>query len=62
MNLPLKMKTMQYTKSVFVKGFSVLKKKQETTQDNCKGKCKWHGMKGIKNWHRCFNCGTEELI
>lgn len=36
-------------------------KKPGTSQDDCKGKCVWKSM-GVKGWHRCKNCKTEELI
>lgn len=58
---PTNMETIYYTKSVFTKGFQIGNKHPGTTQDDCKGKCKWKSM-GVPKWHRCIKCGTQELI
>ncbi len=65
------MTTIYFTKLVHKKGFDIKKENLEnpvygdfiagSTQDDCKGKCERIGM-GIKNWHRCRKCRTEERI
>ncbi len=65
------MKTILYSKKVFKKGFDIKKEfledpskgdyKAGTTQDDCKGKCNWQGF-GVRGWHKCRKCRTEEKI
>lgn len=52
-------------KIVYATGFQVGKHKQPTMEDICLKKNKkhnWHGMRGVKSWHRCSLCRTQELI
>ena len=50
-----------YTKKVYSKGFKIGNYNPGNTQDDCKGKCQWESM-GVKGWHRCAKCRTEEQI
>lgn len=57
----MKIQSIPITKVVWTKGFNIDDEEQHTTQEDCKGKCKWRSI-GRKNWHVCINCGTQEFI
>lgn len=63
----VKVGVIEYTKSVYTRGFQIGKKKPLTMEDTCQGhvwkhrKSKYFRNPLPKNWVYCFKCGTEKL-